>query len=49
MQTWGELLGEALVIGPEETDVGDVEEHHRQALQAKAVASGGVDQGFVIK
>lgn len=33
-----ELLGEALVVAPEEADIGDVKEHHGQALQAKPAA-----------
>ena len=30
-----ELGGEARVVGPEEADVGDGEEHHRQPLEAE--------------
>lgn len=33
-----ELLGEALVVAPEEADIGDVKEHHGQTLQAKPAA-----------
>mmetsp|Transcript_875 Transcript_875/g.2094 ORF Transcript_875/g.2094 Transcript_875/m.2094 type:complete len:332 (+) Transcript_875:310-1305(+) len=31
-----ELLGKALVVGPEETDVGDVEQHHGKPLEPEA-------------
>mmetsp|Transcript_41158 Transcript_41158/g.105217 ORF Transcript_41158/g.105217 Transcript_41158/m.105217 type:complete len:261 (-) Transcript_41158:447-1229(-) len=37
---WGELLGEALIFGPEQPDVGNVKKHHRQALQAQPKRPG---------
>lgn len=33
-----ELLSEALVVAPEEADIGDVKEHHSQTLQPKPAA-----------
>jgi len=35
--TWGELLGEARVGTPEETDVWDIKQHHGKAFEAKPV------------
>ena len=34
-----ELLGEALVIAPEQADVRDVEQHHGQPFQPKSATS----------
>ena len=43
-----ELGGEARVVGPEEADVGDGEEHHRQPLEAETERPAWSGLGLVL-